>query len=319
MHIETNGGEPMSRTAKPAKHRTTVSLPRDLYERFKTAWRAKGLTPPDAFREAVAHFLRSLESEGKEAIGAKSQAQKVLAVFTEEAFANPYQELLAAWRLARTQQQIDGIASTRLDLDAWPADIYLMKVLSELLRKFDERDQFFVVTNLSFWGENTAFDHFYLLAQEDAISRGMTLHRIFLLSDAETKNVPEGLRTHLDFLQRVKNAEGVKNTDRVKVEFVSSKDLKEDLLRYGHYACIRRRVDGTRNVRDLGTDAGCLVVEPAYDATQRITRLRFVCSRGTGDQDTETRFYIDRFQQLANKSKSHSIEELPWNKKESGS
>ena len=114
-------------------------------------------------------------------------ARKIVGT-VQELNVNPYQRLAAALRLSRTAKQVRQIGDFDLLLDAHPADIYLLRVLTELLHKLDEHDEFLVVTNLRFWRDNSSPGGFvaeaasYLAAQQAAIGRGMRLCRIFLLS-----------------------------------------------------------------------------------------------------------------------------------------
>src|SRR5260221_6336094 len=116
-----------------ATHRTTVSIPEDLFKRFSTTAESLDISLPEAFRQAVTQFLNLNESSESDAQGAHRLAHKFLESI--RSLPNPYQELVADWRLVRTAGQVDQIVEARLDLEAWPAHTYLTKVLSSLLEK----------------------------------------------------------------------------------------------------------------------------------------------------------------------------------------
>jgi len=292
--------------------RTTVSISEDLHPRLDQVVKSQNLSVLDGIREAIKQYVEGFEvgcgiGNGRAAHGIRQIAE------VSRTFKNPYQDILANWRVSRTLRQLDAVASYRLDLEAWPAEIYLMKVLTEVMRRLDSRDEYLTITNLRFWrdtmlagrtGSDCTYEHFYLKAQEEAVSLGMRLHRIFLICADELESDAYILVPHKCFLERMAK----KYPGQVKVEFVRCSNLNDWLLRFGHFACVRRR-DQLNSKNTSNRDCGCLVVEPMYDATARMTSLRFLCSRGSGDEDSETNFYIDRFGQAA--SISQTLRDLP--------
>jgi hypothetical protein len=292
--------------------RTTISVPDDLYEHLESSAKLEKISTNAAIRAAVREYVEARKGAKSNGLtNAVDEARQTMAVTRR--FTNPYQDLVASWRLSRTLRQLDGVASYRLDLEAWPAGIYLMKVLAELMRKFDDRDEFLTITNFRFWNAETStsaadveptYEHFYLKAQEDAIQNGMRLHRIFLVTADDLKTPARMLQPHREFLARVRRA----HADRVQVSYVECASLQDGLRQFGHFACVRRYWKSGAAVEPVAGACGCLIVEPMYDALARITTLRFVFSRGPGDADPDTKFYIDRFAQAARMK--HDLERI---------
>jgi predicted transcriptional regulator len=272
-----------------ATHRTTVTIPKELFTRFDALAESLGIFQPEAFRQAVTQFLNLHEADKKEVQAAQQLARTLLE--RARTLQNPYQQLVCDWRLARTGGQIDQIMEARLDLEAWPAHTYLTKVLSGLLEKFNANDQFFTITTLAFW-KDALVDTFYLQEQVEAVKRGMTLKRIFLLRDDEREKAPEALRPHYEFLKKFPL------NGPVDVRYVNSQPPESHKL--DHFALIRRRKDRNVSVETDG-DQGCMLVEPAYDFGGTITRLRFLFSNDDQPRshDSEIRFHISRFQRFA--------------------
>jgi hypothetical protein len=119
-----------------------------------------------------------------------------------------YQKMVAAWRLARAQRQIQQVAASQIEIDMWPAEIYLLKMLTELFQSLGSRDQLCVVSNLHFWsvrGDERSLltpdlQAHFLAAQEQAVRAGLRLHRVFLLrrDDINANELTRHVRFVLD-------------------------------------------------------------------------------------------------------------------------
>ena len=297
-----------------APQRSTVSLPKDLYWRFQEEIaRRRFSTINEAYADAIETWLRHQSDPRQPGASVQireqilSEARTVLDSVSR--LDNHYQNVLATWRLARTLRQIQAIGNRRLDLEAWPADIYLSKILSELMRALDGNDEYCTITNSSFWGgideDVKAADHPFLLAHEQAVDRGLRVSRIFLLEEGDVRRFAESrtttdesdrtrreLERHWKFQTRM----DVRFPGRVHTAFLFAKDLHQALSRYGHFALIRRWSE-QNDSQDSRADLGCMIVEPNYGLTGMITNLRFIFSLGPGDSDPDTSFYIDRFAQ----------------------
>ena len=292
----------MAKKQKKLPDRTTLSLSAELGERLRTVAEASGVSVIDAVRAAVQQYVE-LEGvkESSSQAAAIRQARKVLDL--NKRLLNPYQSMVAAWRLRRTEEQIDDIASARIELEAWPAEIYLMRILTELLEKLTDRDEFLTTTNLPFWdgadspsmsffGSETA-GH-YLATQEEAIARGMRLHRVFILRDDEAES--RRLRQHQEFLYR--STEEISRSRPSGYRIFTRDQIEDARFHIGHFACIRR-ISETSDARSGEPDGGALIVEPVYDVRQRISHLRLLFSRGSSRDDARVKFYVDRFCQAA--------------------
>jgi hypothetical protein len=296
-------------TADP--QRTTVSLPKDLFWRFQEAVaRRRVPTSNEAYAQAIRSWLQQPSStDGAIPDDFTHNAEVILESVGE--LENPYQKTVAAWRIRRTRRQITGIQSRRLDLDAWSADVYLTRILSELIREMGPDNEYCTITTLSFWEhldeDAVTADHPFLAAQEEAVLNGMRIHRIFLLNDdlKDPRAVRE-LQRHQQFAAEVsKSAPG-----KVRVGYVRSNEGKALLSAFGHFALIRRWSAFSSDVKSTDSDGGCMVVEPNYNAAGRITSLRFLFSDGPGNRDPDTKFYIDRFLRAA--SSSADLSELQF-------
>ena len=217
---------------------------------------------------------------------------------------NPYQDMFATWRLARTLSQLQAIGLGNLELEAWPAEVYLLRILTEILETLGPQDEFLVVTNLRFWnyaapsGVLGEYSTGYLSAQSAALKRGMRLFRVFLLSKTQMAADLPRLETHRKFLRDAKEENA-----QIDVAYVELDDKEiEDAIHGMHFACIRRR-EGKDPLSSRDQDNGRLIVEPVYRGT-RISSLRLVFSPGEPHEDANSRFYIDRFFQAALVSKS---------------
>jgi hypothetical protein len=282
----------MSRKAQ-LPFRTTLSLPLELGQQIESIANRRGVSLVEVAREAIEHHVRIQNAEEAEKPGDPVVlARRILEDATR--LENPYQALVASWRLSRAQRQVEGIAASKLEIDLWPGEIYLLRILTELLQNLEARDSMYVVSNLHFWkhGDGSLLTRdsttHYLTAQEQAIRRGIRLRRVFLLGPAET-NAPE-LLAHAEFLRRARSVAA--DSEQVSVKFRVFDNVENALLQYGHFACLRR----------LGTEAepvdeGCMVAEPIYYGPAKQVHLRLLFSRGSGTADALTKSYIDRFLQ----------------------
>ena len=275
--------------------RTTISLGQELGQRLAAVATAEGLSAMEAVRRAVSDYVEFREAASVARDGMAAGALRILQASRK--LDNPFQQLVAHWRLARTDRLFEEIAAFRGDLDAWPAEVYLFRVLTELLQPLGANDELLIVSNLGFWSSSAssgdssigrAFSGVYLAAQEEAVSRGLVLHRVFLLAEHERSS--DELTQHREFLTRVQR----QYPNQVRVEMRVFDNLAEARMRLGHFAVIRRGYDKATKI-----DEGCMVVEPVYYGSSENIHLRLRFSRGSGEKDQDTRFYLDRFSQAA--------------------
>jgi hypothetical protein len=290
-------------------YRTTLSLPAETGSQLEELARSEDASVLQIIRAALNRYLAAHEVPEPSGSEAAREARSIIHITRE--FNNPYQELVGSWRVTRTHRQLQAIGHYQLDLDAWSAETYLMKILTDLIHNLDENDDFLTITNTRFWSETatprkTGFlgresEHFYLGAQREAIAKGMRLHRVFVISEQNMDENRNVLRKHRDFLESFSGD----LRGRVNVGVVTIPDnLDEALRHYGHFACLRRGRGADSASLAEGSDDGCLIVRPMYDAAARITSLRFIFSRGAGNRDADTKFYIDRFREAENDSDS---------------
>jgi hypothetical protein len=262
--------------------RTTLSMRQEWGQRLDAIARSQQMSTMDAARLAVQRWV--LFHEAVKDPGVAEHAQRVLEHSLE--LRNPYQRMVATWRLARAEHQVADIAHSSLDLEAFSAEVYLVRVLTELLDGLGEHDEFLTTTNLGFW--HAAGGSFmgpersglYLAAQTRAIDRGMKLHRVFLL-DKQQINSPD-LQQHHAFVERHRS------NKHVHVEYKECVNVDEGVSQFGHFACIRRRLTTSDDLED----EGCLIVEPVAFPT---TLLRMLFSSGASRNDRRTKFYVERF------------------------
>lgn len=294
------------RKQKKYPARSTLSLSDDLGVRIASVADDLKISLMEATRLAVQHYVSFYEAAAHSAPkSASTPAQKIIGNVLN-LNTNPYQDLVAAWRLRRTERQVGQIVASELKLDAWPAEVYLLRVLTELLRELDEHDEFLVVTNLRFWTEFSGSGDTlgtesaaFLAAQQEAIGRGMRLLRLFLLSPEDCNERRETLRPHYEFARCCAE----KHPDRVALRFLSCDEIDDAILRIGHFAAIRRRDHQGAGLPAPEGDKGCLVVEPLYCAPgKKIKELRFLFSRGASHEDAVVQHYLDRVLQAAGKA-----------------
>jgi hypothetical protein len=288
--------------------RTTLSLTSDIRFQLENLARHRGTTVVSAIRQAVEQYVAT--EERLAVSSAASQAHALLGVTA--GLSNHYQDQLAAWRMERTANQVGQIAQHyRLSLRVDPPEIYLLKVLTELLRQLGDGDEFLVVTNLEFWHNAASLEQsgflapesagHYLTAQREAISRGMRLYRVFLLGEGVHRSC---LEQHYRFLADVRGKHASR-ADHVKVHFKTFRDVRDARRRIGHFACIRR-VNSKTDSFPAQEDRGSMVVKPAYRA-EMIETLEFFFS-GNPAHAAELTFHLNQFFQVAEGSRS--IDEL---------
>src|SRR5262249_47874325 len=124
---------------KKRPYRTTVSLSPETGIRLMTVAKRENASPMHLMQRAIEAYLDSEDPQGGK-VKATEIARRL--VGSTRIFENPYQDLVAHWRLCRTDRQLGDIAAYQFDLEAWSADIYLMRILSELLSRYDSRDVF---------------------------------------------------------------------------------------------------------------------------------------------------------------------------------
>jgi len=281
------------------KKRTTVTFPPDLYDSL-----ASHSTPMnDMVVEAVRHWIDAGRLAGDNHV-AKRVRDLWKAIVEAEDFKNPYQKLAVNWRAQRVVQQIEGIRSVRrLNLEAFSAEVYLMRVIEELMSDLKEGDVYCTVTNVPFWrgtsnerqGVNNA--DLFLRAQEAAVGRGMQLKRVFLiLSDDNTELVKGEMKRQRCFQKRL---EQIPNA-RAETGFYHVNHLGRDsaITEYGHFGLVRKESNGNE----------CMVIQPIYQGEQ-IRNLEIIFSEGSGFQDHDTRKYINQFE--GTWENKQNLKELP--------
>src|SRR5690348_10109098 len=99
-------------------HRTTVSLPEGLFWKFQQeVARRRIATTNEAYADAIEQWLLT-EGVPRPPLGTGSASHCAkLIVASIQSFQNPYQDLVASWRLSRTKRQVEGISAFRLDLE----------------------------------------------------------------------------------------------------------------------------------------------------------------------------------------------------------
>lgn len=287
--------------------RTTLSLPEDLHAGLEKFAAERGISFLGGVRLALRQVVES--SFGNDSSNPTVLVLRQLAEI-DRSFANPYQSFIARWRLERVLRQLEEISAFKFDLEVWPAEIYSLRVLTELHQGFTEKDEFLVVTNLNFWHETGFFgpesSGLYLAAQEAAIARGLRLVRVFLLTDDDITSHKECLRAHGRFLSGIRNRYPslLKN---VSVRFKRCSNIDDGLLQIGHFACVRRRNTPSKQLPSRDPDEACVVLEPVYQR-RRLSHLRFLFSRGSSQDDPAIKFFVDRFLQA--EADSRPVEEL---------
>ena len=281
-----------------SKFRTTLSVEREIWEALERQAERDRMSPMDAARAALAQYVELGDSETAALQQAAAIVRDVRRIGPRS---NPYLDFVASWRIGRTAEQVQGLANSAFELDMWPAQVYLVNVLRDLLRNFGEQDEFLVITNLKFWeqfgppgSEMRGEANRYLQAQQDAVERGMRLLRIFLLDETD-----DDLDQHAEFAESCKTAS---EFVQVKAMRFSSAEFKLARDRFGHFACIRRRKDHGLELPSPEPDLGSLVVEPVAPFG-RITRLRFVFSRGPSEQDPAVHRFVTTFMEAARSAK----------------
>lgn len=279
--------------------RTTVSLSEDAAKRLQACATARRESPLAVIRLAVQQFLDA--ETGTEVSGESSaitQARRL--VEASRGLTNPYQEILGAWRIDRTARQMFEIRGFRLGLDAHPPEQYLLNILTEVLQKLGQLDDFLVVTDPAFWraASGTSQGVFgpesakmYLTAQKNAVAKGMGLIRVFQLSSREEVHDPV-MQPHRQFLAELKQEKA-----KVDVRWRVVDDLNDPAKpRIRQFACVRRRPKPDATLTHTDPDDGCLVVEPVYYSGSGIIKdLRFLFSHGSSHDDMAVKFYLDRF------------------------
>jgi hypothetical protein len=298
--------------------RTTLSIRGNLAELLKKRARDEDLKPIQAVRRAIDKWLHepNVQPEGGTGRDRTAATEARELINAAAAFDNPYQEIVAAWRIARTRSQVAGISGHHLELDAWNAEDYLLRVLREVIDSLGSSDEMLILSNTAFWcAASSAANPFghesasrYLNAQQQRIAEGMGLCRILLVSEDDLVNHRDILVQQKTFLREA----AVTEPGRVKVQckVYPTRDIlsaaRESL---GHFALVRRRATPITEVPSREPDQGALIVEPVYydRESNRITRLRFRFSRGSSHEDPIFREYLNQFFEVAN---SPSIEAI---------
>lgn len=276
--------------------RTTITLRADVYSDLKKRSLERGFsTVNDAVTDAVEMWLLATPSTRDN--HALQNARQIAALAAQ--LTNPYQILAAEWQLRGIRLQMTDIQAYRLDLDAGPNRIQMMKLIAEMMYYLNQQDEFWALTTTFFWRQldedPPAAQHPYLLAQEAAVARGMRLHRIFVIADEDftaTEYLKAEVSRQLWFQERLDQ----QYPGRVETAYVRASDLSPN-LRTRHFGLIRR-------LAKQGPDApdeGCVLVTPQYTTTG-ITELRLTFSEGSSIADPRTLFAFVDFRTAAEAS-----------------
>lgn len=276
--------------------RTTLTLEEPVSKVLQRMAKRRGIPLMSLVREAVKRFVDSELAESTLDIP-DSASQQLTAVVGE--LANPYQQLVASWRQDRTRRQLSSIKGGQVLFEAWPAEVYLINILQELLRSLNQSSEVLTIARPSYWrrfSKKVARFHgpessnTYLTAELSAITNGTTLSRVFLFDDAESfQSLLERQRRFLANL-------GPEQRQHVNVRARHFKD-REEAKRYSStFACVRRRVDPETPLTASSDDGGALVIETVDGGDSKMF-LRLLFSNGPGNKDAMVRPFLDLYYQ----------------------
>ena len=290
--------------------RTTLSIRGEFGLRLSDVARRKNMSSLEVVRKAVEEYVAAAETAERDREAGRTAAMEAAEIVRlSPALPNPFQDVVATLRLARATHQMQEISDNHLELEAWDADDYLLRILTELVDKLTPADEFLVVSNLRFWSsaagpESKAFTNKsalrYLDSQRQAVEAGMALHRIILLTTEEVSG--KCLEIHQEFLNNFSENPAVRIE---RVEYPDANSLQTARNSIGHYAYIRRRDAPVTAVPSREPDLAALVVEPEYfEGTNTINKMHFRFSRGPSHTDRTFKKYIEGFQLAAGKATS---------------
>jgi hypothetical protein len=199
--------------------------------------------------------------------GVTQRAQRELALLelsevtkNPRQFDNPFQDRLAAWRIARASQDVQGIQGHEWTLETRSSENYIAYMFTEVMNMLDEGDEYCTVTNMEFWKNSTVQESF-LKANLEASLRGVEIRRVFLINreDWLSKTRSPALRRIIQ--QHVKASDIVEGhaSGHISTRYLLSKNYSSEYNKFRHFGLARRR----RIELDL---SGSMLLEPNYRA-----------------------------------------------------
>jgi hypothetical protein len=234
-------------------------------------------------REAYRVIRKRLEPE-------QQLAELTSKVRQEEAFTNPYQNRVAAWRIKRAWEQVDEIQKRKWEFDAHSPTAYVAYMFVGIMKLLDREDEYCTVTNMNFWSEKAVGEHAFLESNLHAVGRGVTVKRVFLIDKkvwnrgAHRGKWEAVLREHL----RASNQAEKVAPDKMMVKCILSDNFDKDLNeRYRHFGLARHIINPADD-----TDDGSLLIVPSYDRKGNISALKLNFSESSDRESTD---YLKKF------------------------
>ncbi len=237
----------------------------------------------------VIRFIDHLRAEEK-------LTELIAKVSIKSAFSNPFQDRVATWRILRAREQVERIQEREWELEALTPTAYVAYIFEGIMNLLEENDEYWTVTNLTFWSNKAVGDSAFLDTNINAARRGAIIKRVFLIGKDEWNN--KSTRKDLEaILQEHKLASEKVNSIKpwtLISKYYLSDNLDRDLLVYGHFGI------ALHPTKDEDIDDGCVVIAPRYDSRAlgtAISHLKLIFSDGPSS-DTETIEFVRKFKKV---------------------
>lgn len=209
----------------------------------------------------------------------------------EGEFENPFQDRVSAWRVRRAWEQVEVIEQGVWEFEAKTPTAYIAYMFEGIMDILAHGEEYCTVTNLDFWSERAVGESPFLKANEQAIHRGVTVKRVFLI-DRKKWNRPSSRDKLKAMLMEHKRAcdRGEKaGRGKMIVKCLLSDNFSKDLSRYGHFGLARHTIDDS-------ADEGSLLIVPGYARDKTISSLQVLFSGGNLADDRMILDYENKFE-----------------------
>jgi hypothetical protein len=249
-------------------------------------------TPPDAINK-IAEAINSAFTDYRVRPSIEDELATLGEVVRDkDRFTNPFQDRVAAWRIFRSREQVESIQKGDWGFEAKSTTSYVAYMFEGIMNLLVGGEEYYTITNLTFWSDKAVGDSAFLEANIQAAIRGVNVRRVFLIDEkswsnpSDRKNYEIVLREHEDASNEINKVD----PGRMIVKCILSRDFGTDLkVRYGHFGLARHIIN-----KD-GRDDGALLIVPNYAPDGTIAGLKLIFSRGPTASERVTLEYYDKF------------------------
>jgi hypothetical protein len=224
----------------------------------------------------------------------------------EEQFDNPFQDRMAAWRIERCLEQIKSIQGGDWGLDAQEPPNYIAFIFEGLIKLLERGEEYCTLSNREFWSQKGVGESSLLESNVDAVCRGATIKRVFLIdkntwdAGVERDEVLHLLEMHAAALSDVRG----RHHGKLMVKCLLTDQYERYQNDKHHHFGMMRHMTGRK------VDDGRLLILPRYAKDGTISGLNLVFSGESLKHILMTDEYLGIFNRLFGRKDAIDVQEF---------